>query len=116
MHTKNAQGVPNLEDGSYKKFFLDMCQNSLGVSAKLQKPKYNSSKTYFLLYLLYFFPHSINLNLCMRFSRLIATDINLRILIPLNFGSLRQIYISVTVGQMLSVKSAFLLGILSIGR
>ena len=30
MHTKNAQGVPNLEDGSYKKFFLDMCQNSLG--------------------------------------------------------------------------------------
>ena len=92
MHTKNAQGVPNLEDGSYKKFFLDMCQNSLGVCAKLQKPKYNSSKTYFLLYL-YFFPHSINLNLCMRFSRLIATDINLRILIPLNFGSLRQIYI-----------------------
>ena len=37
MHTKNAQGVPNLEDGSYKKFFLDMCQNSLGGMCKTSK-------------------------------------------------------------------------------
>ena len=37
MHTKNAQGVPNLEDGSYKKFFFRYVSKFFGGMCKTSK-------------------------------------------------------------------------------
>ena len=67
--------------GVIKSFFLDMCQNSLGVCAKLQKPKYNSSKKIFPV-ICKFIPFILLISIYMCVYSRLAKDINLRILIP----------------------------------